>query len=73
MKIEAVNIAGGATTPQPVAADEVAAARKKKADLSQDAEETAKAKQPQPEELLQQIKGLAQRSFARSQPRKSSN
>ncbi len=60
MKVEATNIAGGATIPQPMAADKIADVRKKKAEPTQETQDTGKANQVQPEELLKQIKGLAQ-------------
>ena len=60
MKVEAVNIAGGAATPLPAAADKVADARKKKDEPVQEIQDTAKPDQVPPEELLKQIKGLAQ-------------
>lgn len=60
MKIDAVNIAGGSSIPLPVAADKVAAVRKKKEEPVEETQATGKANQVQPEELLKQIKGLTE-------------
>lgn len=60
MKIEAVNFAGGSAVPLASAADKIADVRKKKEEPAQDTQQAGKANQAQPEELLQQIKGLTQ-------------
>ena len=60
MKVEAINIAGGASKPLPIAADRVADTRKKKEEPVQDSVAVEKDNQVQPEELLKQIKSLAE-------------
>ncbi|MCF6178002.1 MAG: flagellar protein FlaG [Geopsychrobacter sp.] len=60
MNIEAVNNPTGGSSPLFLAADKVSNARKQKDESPQDAQDAKKANQVQPEELLKQIKSLAQ-------------
>jgi len=60
LNIEAVNNPSGGTSPLTLAADEVSNIRKQKDESPQDAQNAQKPNQVQPEELLKQIKSLAQ-------------
>jgi flagellar protein FlaG len=59
MKVESVNFGGGAQAAQQNVADKVSEVRKKKEEPAPEPQAAAKNEVP-PEELLKQIKGLAE-------------
>ncbi|MCD6525372.1 MAG: flagellar protein FlaG [Desulfuromonas sp.] len=60
MKVESVGVAGSAMPQMPKASEQVELERNKKKDVAEESTAAAEKSSVQPEELLEQIKGLTE-------------